>query len=76
MIQKLAREKKIELDMDEVAQTNHIAVEMTSSVSPSMMPYDQWKSLIQFGTSKPILVRFQQKIVTTDSQNKEKHVER
>ncbi|TYK15207.1 Retrotransposon gag protein [Cucumis melo var. makuwa] len=35
MILKLAREKKIELDIYEVAQTNHVAVEMTLSVPPS-----------------------------------------
>ena len=32
LILKLARENKIELDIDEVAQTNHVAVNMTSSV--------------------------------------------
>ena len=40
LIIKLAREKKIELDMDEVAQTNHVAIEMTSSVPPSTNLYD------------------------------------
>ncbi|KAA0056498.1 retrotransposon gag protein [Cucumis melo var. makuwa] len=34
LILKLAHEKKIELDIDEVAQTNHVAIEMTSNVSP------------------------------------------
>ncbi|KAA0060062.1 ty3-gypsy retrotransposon protein [Cucumis melo var. makuwa] len=34
LILKLAHEKKIKLDIDEIAQTNHIAVEMTSSVLP------------------------------------------
>ena len=40
LIIKLAREKKIKLDMDEVAQTNHVAIEMTSSVPPSTHLYD------------------------------------
>ena len=47
LILKVAREKKIELNMDEVAQTNHVAVEMTSTVLPSStLPYDQRKILI------------------------------
>ncbi|KAA0045116.1 retrotransposon gag protein [Cucumis melo var. makuwa] len=74
LILKLAREKKIELDVDKVAQTNHVAVAMTSSVSLSTQFYDQRKILIQFGTFKPIVVQFQQRIVTTNSQNKEEHV--
>ncbi|KAA0032490.1 retrotransposon gag protein [Cucumis melo var. makuwa] len=40
LILKLAREKKIELDINEVAQTNHVTVEMTSSVLPSTLLYD------------------------------------
>ncbi|KAA0041771.1 retrotransposon gag protein [Cucumis melo var. makuwa] len=71
LILKLARENKIELDIDEVAQTNHVAVNMTSSVPPSILLYDQRESLIQFGTFEPILVRFQQKTMTPNSQNKE-----
>ncbi|KAA0060303.1 retrotransposon gag protein [Cucumis melo var. makuwa] len=67
LILKLACENKIELDIDEVAQTNHVAVNMTSSVSPSILLYDQRETLIQFGTFKPILVRFQQKIMTSNS---------
>ncbi|KAA0056536.1 retrotransposon gag protein [Cucumis melo var. makuwa] len=73
LILKLAREKKIELDIDEVAQTNHVAIEMTSSVPPLTQLDDQRKSLIQFGTFEPILVQFQQRIVMIDSQNKEVH---
>ncbi|TYK27186.1 retrotransposon gag protein [Cucumis melo var. makuwa] len=71
LILKLAHENKIELDIDEVAQTNHVAVNMTSSVPPSILLYDQRESLIQFGTFEPILVRFQQKTMTSNSQNKE-----
>ncbi|KAA0066110.1 retrotransposon gag protein [Cucumis melo var. makuwa] len=75
LILKLARENKIELDIDEVAQTNHVAVNMTSSVPPSILLYDQRESLIQFGTLEPILVRFQLKIMTSNSQNKEEPIE-
>ena len=46
LILKLAREKKIELDIDEVAQTNHVAIEMTSNVPPLTQLDDQRKSLI------------------------------
>ncbi|KAA0035918.1 ty3-gypsy retrotransposon protein [Cucumis melo var. makuwa] len=67
LILKLAREKKIELDIDEVAWTNYVSVEMTLSVSPLTQFYGQRRSLTLFGTFEPILVRFQQKIMTTDS---------
>ncbi|KAA0067219.1 retrotransposon gag protein [Cucumis melo var. makuwa] len=74
LILKLARENKIELDIDEVVQTNHVTIEMASSVPPSTQLYDQRKSLTQFGTFEPIVVSFQQKIVLTDSQNKEEPI--
>ena len=35
LIIKLARENRIKLNIDEVAETNHVAVEMISSVPPS-----------------------------------------
>ncbi|TYK27425.1 retrotransposon gag protein [Cucumis melo var. makuwa] len=66
---------RIELNIDEVAQTNHVAVNITSSVSPSILLYDQRKRLIQFGNFEPILVQFQQKITTSNSQNKEEPIE-
>ncbi|KAA0025970.1 retrotransposon gag protein [Cucumis melo var. makuwa] len=75
LILKLARENKIELDIDVVAQTNHVAINMTSSVLPSILLYDQRKSLIQFGTFEPIHVRFQRKIMTLNSENKEEPIE-
>ena len=75
LILKLAREKKIELDIDELAKKNHVTVEMISSVPPSIQLYDQRKNLIQLGTFEPIVVQFQQRIVTTDSQNKEESAE-
>ncbi|KAA0037797.1 retrotransposon gag protein [Cucumis melo var. makuwa] len=75
LILKLARENKIELNIDEVAQTNHVVVNMTSNVPPSILLYHQKESLIQFGTFEPILVRFQQKIMTSNSQKKEDPIE-
>ncbi|KAA0042988.1 ty3-gypsy retrotransposon protein [Cucumis melo var. makuwa] len=46
LILKLACENKIELDIDEVAQTNYVTVKMTLSVLPSTLLYDQRESLI------------------------------
>ena len=74
LILKLAREKKTELNIDKLVGTNHVAVKMTS-VPPSTQLYDQRKSLIQFETFEPIVVQFQQRIMMTDSQNKEELVE-
>ncbi|KAA0038860.1 retrotransposon gag protein [Cucumis melo var. makuwa] len=71
----LARKNKIKFDIDEVAQTNHVVVNMTSSVPPSILLYDQRESLIQFGNFEHILVLFQKKIMTSNSQNKEKPIE-
>ena len=48
---------------------------MTSSVLPSTQLYDQMKNLIRFETFEPIVVQFQQRIVTPDSQNKEEFAE-
>ncbi|KAA0033157.1 ty3-gypsy retrotransposon protein [Cucumis melo var. makuwa] len=75
LILKLARENKIELNIDKVAQTNHVAFNMTSSFPPSILLYDQRESLIRFRHFEPILVRFQQKIMTSNSQNKEEPIE-
>ena len=75
LIIKLAREKKIKLDIEESAEINHVAVDMTSSVPSSTQLYDQRKNLIQFGTFEPIVVQFQQRIVTKMSQNRENSVE-
>ena len=56
LILKLAREKKIKLNIDEAAQANHVAVEMTSIVPLSTQLCDQRKSLIQFDTFEPIFI--------------------
>ncbi|KAA0041873.1 retrotransposon gag protein [Cucumis melo var. makuwa] len=74
LILKLVREKKIKLDIDEVAQRNHVAVKMSSSVMPSTLLYDQRKSLIQFRTFELRVVQFQKKTVMIDFQNKEEPI--
>ncbi|KAA0053336.1 retrotransposon gag protein [Cucumis melo var. makuwa] len=60
-ILRLAHEKKIELDLEEVAQTNHATITIMSEALSPRLIYDQRESLIQFGTFKPIHVRFQQR---------------
>ena len=70
----MVREKKIKLDIDEVAQRNHVAVKMSSSVMPSTLLYDQRKSLIQFRTFELRVVQFQKKTVMIDFQNKEEPI--
>ena len=52
----MAREEKIELDIDEIAQTNHVTIKMTSNVPSSTLLYDQRESLIQLETLEPIVV--------------------
>ncbi|KAA0054702.1 uncharacterized protein E5676_scaffold104G00110 [Cucumis melo var. makuwa] len=42
----------IELDIDEIAQTNHVGVKMTSNVPPSTLLYDQRESLHGSSSSK------------------------
>ncbi|XP_038904526.1 uncharacterized protein LOC120090905 [Benincasa hispida] len=59
LILKLARERKIKLDLDEVVQTNHTAVTVTPSVVPPTISYEERESLVQFGTFEPMVVRFQ-----------------
>ena len=39
------------------------------------MPYNKKETLIQFETFEPIVVRFQQKLEITDSQNKNEPIE-
>ncbi|XP_038876523.1 uncharacterized protein LOC120068954 [Benincasa hispida] len=41
LILKLARERKIELDLDEVVQTNHAAMTVTPSVAPLTISYEE-----------------------------------
>ena len=53
LILKLAHEK---LDINEVAQMNHLAVKLSSSVLPSTLLYDQRKILIQSGIFENIVV--------------------
>ena len=58
LILRLAREKKIELDLEEVAQTNHVAMTIMSEAPSSRLIFEQRKSFVQFGTCNPIVVQF------------------
>ncbi|KAA0041300.1 uncharacterized protein E5676_scaffold145G00140 [Cucumis melo var. makuwa] len=50
-----SREKKIELDLEKVAQTNHAAETiMTEALLPRLI-FEQRESLVQFGTFKPMM---------------------
>ncbi|KAA0039582.1 retrotransposon gag protein [Cucumis melo var. makuwa] len=58
----LAREKKIELDLEEVAQTNHVVVTIMSEALSPRLIFEQRESLVQFGTFEPIVVQFHQEV--------------
>ena len=51
LILKLAQERKIELDLEDVAQTNHAAV----MIHPDILMFATG-SLIQFGSLEPIII--------------------
>ncbi|KAA0035662.1 ty3-gypsy retrotransposon protein [Cucumis melo var. makuwa] len=74
LILRLAHEKKFELDLEEVAQTNHAAVMiMSEDLSPRLI-FKQRESLVQFGTFEPIMVQFHQEVAPKDSQEKERSI--
>ncbi|TYK26751.1 retrotransposon gag protein [Cucumis melo var. makuwa] len=70
-----AREKKIELDLEEVAQTNHAATMIMSEALLPRLIFEQRKSLVQFRTFEPIVVQFHQEVAPEDSQEKERSIE-
>ncbi|KAA0057705.1 retrotransposon gag protein [Cucumis melo var. makuwa] len=73
--ERLAHEKKIELDLEEVAQTNHDATMiMSEAISPRLI-FEQRESLVQFGTFEPVVVHFHQDVALEDSQEKERLIE-
>ncbi|KAA0042105.1 retrotransposon gag protein [Cucumis melo var. makuwa] len=75
LILRLACEKKIKLDLEEVAQTNHVAVTiMLEALSPRLV-FEQSESLVQFGTFEPVVVQFHQEVAHGDSQEKERSIE-
>ena len=51
LILRLAHEKKIELDLEEVAQTNHAAAMIMSEALSPRLIFEQRESLVQFGPS-------------------------
>ncbi|KAA0039557.1 uncharacterized protein E5676_scaffold775G00710 [Cucumis melo var. makuwa] len=75
LILRLAREKKIELDLEEVAQTNHAAAMIMSEALSPRLIFEQRESLLQFGTFEPVVVRFHQEVAPEDSQEKERLIE-
>ncbi|KAA0042375.1 retrotransposon gag protein [Cucumis melo var. makuwa] len=58
LILRLARKKKIELDLEKVAQTNHATMMIMLKAPPLRMIFEQRESLVQFGTFEPIVVQF------------------
>ncbi|KAA0050986.1 retrotransposon gag protein [Cucumis melo var. makuwa] len=75
LILRLAREKKIKLDLKEVAQKNHATVTIMLEALSLRLIFKQRESLIQFGTFEPIVVQFHQEVPPKDSQEKEKSIE-
>ncbi|KAA0059012.1 retrotransposon gag protein [Cucumis melo var. makuwa] len=75
LILRLARKKKIELDLEEVAQTNHVAVTIMSEALSPRLIFEQRESLVQFGTFEPTMVQFHQEVAPEDSQEKERSIE-
>ncbi|TYK15913.1 retrotransposon gag protein [Cucumis melo var. makuwa] len=71
----LAREKKIELDLEEVAQTNYAAVTIMLEALSLRLIFEQRESLVQFGTFEPVVVQFHQEVALEDSQEKERSIE-
>ncbi|KAA0025779.1 retrotransposon gag protein [Cucumis melo var. makuwa] len=72
LILRLAREKKVELDLEEVAQTNHAIVTTMSEALSPRLTFEQRESMFQFGTFEPIVVQFHQEAAPEDSQEKER----
>ncbi|KAA0062669.1 retrotransposon gag protein [Cucumis melo var. makuwa] len=72
LILRLAREKKIELDLEEVAQTNHVVVTIMSEALLPRLIFEQRKSLVQFGTFEPVVVQFHQKVAPLGFSRKRK----
>ena len=62
LILRLAHEKRIELDLKEVAETNHVAVAIMTEAPLSRLIFEQRESLVQFGTFEPIVVQFFQEV--------------
>ncbi|KAA0031665.1 ty3-gypsy retrotransposon protein [Cucumis melo var. makuwa] len=75
LILRLAREKKIELDLEEVAQTNHAAVTIMSEALSPRLIFEQRESLVQFGTFELVVVQFHQEVALEDSREKERPIE-
>ncbi|KAA0059744.1 ty3-gypsy retrotransposon protein [Cucumis melo var. makuwa] len=75
LILRLAREKKIKINLEEVAQTNHAAVTIMSEALLRRLIFEERESLVQFGAFEPIVVQFHQEVAPEDSQEKERSIE-
>ncbi|KAA0032132.1 retrotransposon gag protein [Cucumis melo var. makuwa] len=75
LILRLAREKKIELDLEEVAQRNHGTVTIMSEAFSKRLIFEQRERLVQFGTFELIVVQFHQEVAPEDSKEKERSIE-
>ena len=75
LILRLAREKKIELDLEEVTQTNYATVTIMLEGLPSRLIFEQRERLVQFETFEPIVVQFYHEVTPEDSQEKERLIE-
>ncbi|KAA0051454.1 ty3-gypsy retrotransposon protein [Cucumis melo var. makuwa] len=70
-----SREKKIELDLEDVAQTNHATTMIMSEAFLPRLIFEQRESLVQFETFEPVGVQFHQEVAPEDSQEKERLIE-
>ncbi|KAA0063066.1 uncharacterized protein E6C27_scaffold468G001830 [Cucumis melo var. makuwa] len=66
---------KIELDLEEVAQTNYAVVTIMSEALSPRLIFKQRESLVQFGNFEPVVVQFHQELAPEDSREKERSIE-
>ena len=75
LILRLAREKRIELDLEIVAQTNHAAVTIMSVAPSSRLICEQKESLVHFRIFEPVVVQFFQEVSYEDPQGGKRPIE-
>ena len=70
----MTREKKIELDLEEVTQRNHVVVMIMLEAPLSRLIFEQRESLVQFRTFEPIVVQFYPEFSYEDPQGEERTI--
>ncbi|KAA0025898.1 ty3-gypsy retrotransposon protein [Cucumis melo var. makuwa] len=77
MLEQLVEKQLIQLPeyLEEVAQTNHVAVTIMSEALSPRLIFEQRESLVQFETFEPVVIQFHQKVAPEDSQEKEISIE-